>query len=48
MVAGFQKLRPRFRVESPPQGVEQGERIGAGDSRGGFDVPASVGVIGDG
>jgi hypothetical protein len=38
---------PCFRVESSPEGMEQGERIGAGDSRGGFDVPASVGVIGD-
>ncbi len=48
MVAGFQKLRPCFRVESPPQGAEQAERIGSGESGGGFDVPASVGVIGDG
>jgi hypothetical protein len=48
MVAGFQKLRPCFRVEHPPEGAERVERIGSGESGGGFDVPASVGVIGDG
>jgi hypothetical protein len=48
MVANFQELRPLLRVESPPQGAERVERIGSGESGGGFDVPARVGVIGDG
>jgi hypothetical protein len=47
VVAAFEKLRPRLRVESPPQGAEQFGGIGAGDSRGNLDVPASVVVIGD-